>query len=298
MLAIIRKPYPFVFSLKKSLVFAIVFGIIAIVLNYIRLDESFVNQNFIIPKIQIDLTFGILVFLSIILVTHYFTFYILSEETKDNWTISKELSIVALTLIILIVFIFSFLVLISKEHSEIISFALFLKVVAYALSTGLVIASIIFWINYTIILKENLKQTILHNEKLKEMISDKNDDSAKTKNIIVSIPSNIQNEIISFNINDLLFIKSEGNYIEVFTIVDSKLEIKLYRATMQSIEDKLAEFPFILRTHRTYIVNVKNIAYTEGNARNYHLFFDETEISIPVARSRFKKFNEILETNS
>ncbi len=104
--------------------------------------------------------------------------------------------------------------------------------------------------------------------------------------------------MITFIIDNLLFVKADGNYIEVYTNENNNLETKLYRASIQSVEDKLVDYPFIMRTHRTYIVNVNNIAYTKGNARNYHLFFDETDINIPVARSRFKKFNEILETKS
>ena len=71
-----------------------------------------------------------------------------------------------------------------------------------------------------------------------------------------------------------------------------------YKAVKQKIENELTKYPFIIRTHRTYIVNIKNISHTKGNARNYQLYFSKTELSVPVARSRFEKFNEVLTANS
>jgi len=62
---------------------------------------------------------------------------------------------------------------------------------------------------------------------------------------------------------------------------------------LQTVEDNMKNYPNIIRTHRSYMVNVKNIKLTTGNARNYQLFFEGTNQIVPVARSRFKAFNTV-----
>ena len=295
MMKFLKKPYPFLFSLKKTVIIAVVVGLVSGFLNSIRLDESFANQHLTLPKIQVSCIFGVIVFFSIILILHLFTKFILSEKTKDNWTILKELSLVSLLLLTIISLNYSFLVLISKHNLEFLTIAFFSKIIVYALSTGLIVSSIIIWINYTIILKENLKQSLIHNNKLKEILKNKQE---KTDDLIVNFPSNIQSENITFNVEQLLFIKSDGNYIEVYTKTNNEIKTQLYRISIQKIENELTKYPFIIRTHRTYLVNIKNISHTKGNARNYQLYFLGTELSVPVARSRFKNFNEILTVNS
>ena len=291
----LNKSYPFLFSLKKTVIFAVIIGVVSGFLNSIRLNENFVNQHLTLPKIQVSFIFSLIVFFSIILILHFFTKFILSEKTKDNWTIFKELSLVSLLLLTIITFNYSFLILISKNNSDVLNIAFFFKIVFYALTTGLVISTIITWINYTIILKENLKQSLIHNNNLKKILKTKQE---KTDDLIINLPSNIQTENIIFNLEQLLFIKSDGNYVEIYSQINNKLKTQLYRASIQSIEDKLINYPYIIRTHRTYLVNIKNISHTKGNARNYQLYFEGAELSIPVARSRFKRFNEVLTANS
>ena len=222
MIEFFKNPYPFLFSCKKTVIIAVVVGIVSGFLNSIRLDETFANQYLTLPKIQVSFIFGLIIFFSIILILHLFTKFTISEKTKDNWIILKELGIVFFLLLIIISFIYSFLVLISKNYSEFLTIAFFFKIVVFALTTGLIISSIIIWINYTIILKENLKQSLIHNNKLKEILKNKQEN---IDDLIVNFPSNIQNEYITFNTGQLLFIKSDGNYIEVYTKTNDKLNL-------------------------------------------------------------------------
>lgn len=295
MIKILKKPYPFLFTLGKTVIIAVVVGLISGILNYVRLDEDFANQYLTLPKLHVSVIFGLIIFCCVILILHFFTKYILSENTKDKWNIIKELSLVSLLLFTIVSSNYSFLLSISNNNAEFLSTKFFFKVVFYALSTGLIISAIIFWINYTILLKENLKQSLIHNNYLTATL--KNNEE-KGDDIIVNIPSNIQAENITFNLNQLLFIKSDGNYIEVYTKIKDEVKTELYRATIQRIEEELAHYSSIIRTHRTFLVNIKNISYTKGNARNYQLFFEGTELNIPVARSRFERFNKALAANS
>lgn len=154
---------------------------------------------------------------------------------------------------------------------------------------GLVPSVMIVWVNYTIKLRENLKQVEQHNKKLQRILqSQKGDDTT------IRIPSDNKTETISFNIEQLLFIKSDGNYVEIYLKENDQVSKLLHRASLKTIEEKLSTYPNIIRTHRSYIVNCRSIKFSEGTARNYQLFFSNIEQSVPVARNKFQIFNETI----
>ncbi len=288
MFSILKRPYPALFTLKRNLIVAISVALVSMILNYYRLNDEFFNQNTIIPHLFISLISGIIIGLSLMLIIHIIPNFIISAETKENWTIGKELLISIGVFVTIFVFNYIFFIIIVIDNSRLLSLPFFLKIGSRVITTGTAIFASVLWVNYIIILKRNIKNVSMQNkiltEKLNKHIQQKN-------NQLVRLESSLINEIIEFNINDLLFIKSEGNYIEVYTKTNGKVKKNLYRASLQMVDDRLNEFSFIIRTHRSYLVNINNILKTEGNARNYQIFFDETDTFVPVSRNRFAIFN-------
>jgi len=62
------------------------------------------------------------------------------------------------------------------------------------------------------------------------------------------------------SLNDILWIKSDGNYLEIKT----KQKEELIRASLSGFIEKLNSDQFF-RTHKSYIVNLKNITNIETN---------------------------------
>ena len=176
------------------------------------------------------------------------------------------------------------------EPIKIFFYDVFLMVAIFAI----IPVSVRIWLNYTLTLLKNLQNTQSFNDELVKMM---NTNNKIEKGEIVALPTNNLNEIIKFDLNKLLFIRAENNYIEVYIKDNGKVDNYLYRANMQIAEDKLCIFPQIVRTHRSYLVNIKNIKTTSGNARNYQLFFEGTDQLVPVARARFKDFNTAFQVN-
>ena len=58
----------------------------------------------------------------------------------------------------------------------------------------------------------------------------------------------------------LLLLKSENNYISIFYLENEKVEKKLIRTNLKKLESELTEFPYLLRVHRSYMVNLEKIA--------------------------------------
>jgi len=291
MISILNKPYPYLFTLKRNLLVAGIIGILSMYLNKVRLNNSFFFQNIIIDPNLVAIITGLNVGISIFLIIHIIPNIFFSENRKDKWNIGNELLISAGVMLTIFTFNYLFFIFISKDNSQLLSLSFFLKLGGYVITTGMVAFSSVLWINYTVTLKRNLRQVTINNEILEEKLTT-NETKKETKENIIELSSTLKNEIIRFDINKLQFIKSEGNYIEIYTNDEDKTEVNLYRAPLQMIYEKLDKYPQIIRTHRSFLVNVNNIKHTQGNARNYQLSFEGTDILVPVSRSRFSDFNK------
>jgi hypothetical protein len=113
---------------------------------------------------------------------------------------------------------------------------------------------------------------------------------------LVLIAENEKDKLV-LNPNNLFYIESADNYSTViFLNDDHKVSKKLLRGSLKRIESQI-KFPFIVRCHRSYIVNLKQINHIKGNARGYRIEFkSELNDTIPVSRSYSKALFERLES--
>ncbi len=112
--------------------------------------------------------------------------------------------------------------------------------------------------------------------------------NAKRNNLIAS-PTTIKIDDLSFNVNHLLFVKSDGNYVELFFIDGNK---SLKRKTIKDLELALQQYPSIIKTHRSYLVNTNHIVNISGNAQGYKLELKNYAEKIPVSRNMIAPFNK------
>lgn len=87
------------------------------------------------------------------------------------------------------------------------------------------------------------------------------------------------------NLNDLMFIEANDNYSGIYINQDQSLKKFLLRSSLKRMETQLDEFDFMIRCHKSYIVNIHNIVRVSGNAQGYRLHFSHTDIEIPVSRN-------------
>ncbi len=84
---------------------------------------------------------------------------------------------------------------------------------------------------------------------------------------------------------DLLYIESEGNYLDAHFIKNGTAVKKTLRCTMKQMESAFDEYPEITRCHRAFIVNTMRISHVDGNAQGYRLHFKEVAETVPVSRA-------------
>ena len=98
-------------------------------------------------------------------------------------------------------------------------------------------------------------------------------------------------------LENIFYIKAEGNYVNVFYNNKGGISSFMLRNKIQAIEDSLAGTP-LMRCHRTYIVNSNNIKLIRNEADGYYIDFNQAGLeSVPVSNTYrekiVKRFTEI-----
>ena len=97
------------------------------------------------------------------------------------------------------------------------------------------------------------------------------------------IPSNNKNESLSLYKQQLLCIKAEGNYANVFYLDAEQVKSKLIRNTLTNIISRI-EDEDIKRCQISYIINFDKVKRAYGNAKNIKLQIEELDFDIAVSR--------------
>ncbi len=104
----------------------------------------------------------------------------------------------------------------------------------------------------------------------------------------VRIISDNGKENITFYIDNLAYVTSQGNYASFFLKNEGDFKEKIIRITLTKIAIELKDYSNIIRCHKSYLVNINHVNDISGNARGYLLKLDFVPINIPVSR-KFSK---------
>jgi len=109
----------------------------------------------------------------------------------------------------------------------------------------------------------------------------------------IFIKAHVRVDDFYFKANDLLFAKAEGNYISLTTIKDGFLKTELKRISLKQLEIQLTAYPYLLRCHRSYILNIQRVVKLSGNSQGYLISFNNTEDKVPVSRAYVNVFDQV-----
>lgn len=110
------------------------------------------------------------------------------------------------------------------------------------------------------------------------------DYKTEASTIIITIPSDSQNDLNSFSLDSILFLESENNYIAVHFIHKDQSSKTLIRSTLKKVED-LNLHPALIRCHRSYIINLIHLAKYDGNKQQGLITLKHVSTLIPVSKS-------------
>ncbi len=139
-------------------------------------------------------------------------------------------------------------------------------------------------------LKKRKKASNLE-DKIKKLISNY---ESKPSDFLNEIIINEKGRDVGISIDDIIYFKSDGNYVQIIT----QDKTYLYRITMNALFDSLDTFQF-LRIHRSLIVNkvyIKSCRYTSNNEYQLRLKNNKELISSRSYKSSISDYLSTLET--
>ncbi len=101
----------------------------------------------------------------------------------------------------------------------------------------------------------------------------------------ISLEGDTQQDKLKLKPSELVYISSADNYIRVYYRKGTNIENTMLRMSMKKAEDALSNFTYIVRCHRTFLVNLDEVAQVSGNAQGYRLHLRDSQVEIPVSRS-------------
>lgn len=213
------------------------------------------------------------------IITSCFSMVKITTKTEENWTIKKEAFLIASFLIIIGIAQFLIRDLIYNNPNN-WSWRYLNEEIRNTFLVGMLFSSILISLNFN-------RLNFQNNRKAKSLNSSKN----FTEHIYpLEHIANVKINDLQLDINNLLFAKAEGNYVE-FYLKEEKTSKVLTRITIKELETILTPYPNIIKTHRSYLVNSKYIKNVIGNAQGYKLQLNNYDGKIPVSRNMIAHFD-------
>lgn len=204
---------------------------------------------------------------------------------KNKWTFLKEVTSILMILLSLglVIYLAGFLLEPPAERWNLSTFldsltrAILVGIIPFTFFTALAYHQ---WLN---------QRTLTHRPGPEEVAQ------AFPEEEMIQIQSRLKKEKLSFYPSQFLYAESDGNYVNFYLSLKDQIKKKVIRNSIGDIEKQLANIPYIFRTHRAYLVNLKKIRQKKGNASGYRLKLLNTEASVPVSRQKVKAFHTQME---
>ena len=281
----LHKPHPFIFNAFSVLIPGLVtFLIIAITapFGFSELDNS--------QRLLFALLFGGIGSITVLIAIPLLRWLFPRFMNEEQWTTGREISLILIVIacICLVnVGVIQLLELTSLPFPELLQ-----KVVLYTVLLSILPVGIMVLAEQYSHQHKKLNQALQLTESLRRK-SNSPDPKSSPSDIIALEGENGKTEL-QLRPEELLFLKSDGNYVEVFFLDDSdNTQKRLLRNRLKALHQQLPADRFF-QCHKSYVVNLHQILKVEGNARSLELTLRGYDHSIPVSRSKSMKLQALI----
>jgi len=164
------------------------------------------------------------------------------------------------------------------------SWRYFIEEISNTFIAGIFLAPIIISINLN-------RQQLKNSQKADRISSSITDVKEIQNNTSVTIETEVKSEKFIFESHSFIYAKAEGNYAEIFLKKDDKVQKLIKRIPIKNLEMQLSTFPFIIKTHRSILLNLNHIEKVTGNAQGYKVQLKDCPDTVPVSRNFIQSFD-------
>lgn len=124
-----------------------------------------------------------------------------------------------------------------------------------------------------------------YEQRLAEQVVHSKENTSPELPLLLNLIAENEKDRLELLPEDLLYIESADNYSNVVYLKNGSPSRQLIRSSLKRLETQIA-FPYIIRCHRSYMVNIRQIEEVSGNAQGYKLSFKTPGIDpVPVSRN-------------
>ncbi len=279
---ILNKNYPQNFIIEKPYAGTLIF--IAFCLAFMVLYKPLDTHQ--VRSFSYGITMAI--YLGILSVPISFVIRILKKiryfSNPDEWTILKEILAIIFVLVGMGISIY-FIGFLLEEPGDRWNLFTFFNSCLISFLIGIVPLMFFTATNYRHLFVADI---------VKNFKPDINTSSLAQSENLIEISSQLKKEELSFYPGQLVFAESDSNYVVFHLNVDNQIRKKTIRNSIGNIEQQLSAIPFFMRTHRAFIVNVKQVISQKGNTLGYRLKCNGIDTVIPVSRQKTRDFDHLL----
>lgn len=275
------KPFPQNFLLKKPLAGAVVVTLFNFVFVMIYRPAQthpgyFLSYEMTMAVYCAGVGLAAFLVINLMKMARYFS-------NPEEWNFIKELISVIIVIFAMGMAVYFVAFLIEKPADR-----WNLETLADSYIGTLLIAGIPLYLFTAININQLFQTKLTHPRKDPELEAEK---GVVDERITINTP--LKKEEMSFYPSEFLYAESDGNYVKFYLQRESEIREKVIRCSISSVEDQLSDIPFLLKTHRAFIVNLKKVEEANGNALGFRLKIPKIPGEIPVSRRHTGKFRDL-----
>ena len=205
-------------------------------------------------------------------------------SNPEEWNILKEVLAIMIILLSMGITIY-FMGFLMEKHENRWNFATLIDSCKNSFLVGIVPIFFFTILNY---------RHLFVSDVTRNFIPEMNPSSGEKPETLIRISSQLKKEELSIYPSQFVYAEADGNYVVFHLHVNSEIQKKIIRNSISNIEQQLSEYPFLMRTHRAFIVNVKQVSSQKGNTLGYRLELNGIDSPIPVSRQKTHDFDLLL----
>ena len=300
MMKFLQKPHPFIFNLGSILVPALITFLVILVFAPFGLANIF-------SRVSYAVFFGVMVAFCIWIGVNGLQKLFSSHFEEENWTVGKEINLV-FTILVFIVFVVFLIFAALRNFENVIDLFQIIFIRTLLISFFPILIMILYeqyhhqkqkWKEAQQLNHELQEKQIQLEQEKKQLQNEFQTKVEELENIAQpqKIVLEAENGKVALQLENeqIFYVQSEGNYVEVFYESQDKIQKELIRNSLKKLENELPQEQFF-RCHKSYIVNLSKIQKVEGNARNLELILENIEAKIPVSRSKSQELSNLLKS--
>ena len=173
------------------------------------------------------------------------------------------------------------------------SLAMLVNFILYTLAIGVFPIAISIVLNEMRLYRSYMERATVINERLDQRGGPPDPVAEAAEQL--RIPGEKDAPGLTIGLNDLYFVRSADNYVEVHHRSDGRVQRTVLRGSLKAIEDALRmRHARFLRCHKQHLVDLHKVERTSGNAQGLRLHLKDVEAPVPVSRKLTKAVRELL----